>query len=164
MSQSISTFSGTEIYLDTTAFYAFLRVAEPAAQQLFQQIEASSLQAYTSVLAFDEVAYRLLLALIRDHHAGSPLDNLRRDETNLIATYYPQIAPRLERLQSLPSLVVLNLAADDVTDMHQFILKHHIRPRDALHLTAMQKCECFNLVSNDGDFDRVPAVSRYTIP
>jgi predicted nucleic acid-binding protein len=40
---------------------------------------------------------------------------------------------------------------------------YHLRPRDALHLAAMQKCGCFDLVSQDGDFDRVPMVRWYTL-
>ena len=40
---------------------------------------------------------------------------------------------------------------------------YHLRPRDALHLAAMQKCGCFDLVSHDADLDRVPMVRRYTL-
>jgi predicted nucleic acid-binding protein len=43
------------------------------------------------------------------------------------------------------------------------IQQHHLRPRDALHLAAMQKVNCFALASNDADFDRVPIVERYTM-
>src|SRR5690606_39015097 len=114
MSQPASEFSGTDMYLDTMAFYALLRVAEPAAQELFQRIEEGLIRAYTSVLTFDELAYRLLLALVKDNHPGSPLDNLRQDETNLIAIYYPAIAPKLQRLQSLPHLTLVALTSDDL--------------------------------------------------
>lgn len=164
MSHSFHQFSGTDIYLDTTAFYAFLRIAEPAAGTLFRRIEAGELQAYTSVLTFDEIAYRLLLAHIRDHHPGSPLDNLRNDESNMIRAYYPQIATKLQRLHALANLTLLNVTAEDVTQMHEYILQHQLRPRDALHLAAMQKCGCFSLVSNDSDFDRIATITRYTVP
>jgi predicted nucleic acid-binding protein len=164
MSQSITQFSDNAIYLDTMAFYAFLRIAEPTAQQLFQRIETGQLQAYTSVLTFDELAYRLLLALIRDHHSGSPLDNLRQNETDLIAAYYPHVAPKLQRLQTLTNLTLINITGDDLISMHHLILKYHLRPRDALHLAAMHYCDCFSLISNDRDFDRVPGILRYTIP
>jgi hypothetical protein len=39
MSYPVTQFSSTHLYLDTMTFYAFLRVAEPVAQQLFQRIE-----------------------------------------------------------------------------------------------------------------------------
>jgi predicted nucleic acid-binding protein len=47
--------------------------------------------------------------------------------------------------------------------MYQFMQKRRLRPRDALHLAAMEKCGCFNLVSQDSDFDHVPSIQRYTL-
>ena len=38
-----------------------------------------------------------------------------------------------------------------------------LRPRDALHLAAMQKCDCFDVVSQDSDLDRVPHIRRYVL-
>jgi hypothetical protein len=57
--------------------YALLRDIEPAVTGLFERIKAGELHAYTSVLTFDELAYRLLLALIRDQYSGSPMERLR---------------------------------------------------------------------------------------
>jgi predicted nucleic acid-binding protein len=47
--------------------------------------------------------------------------------------------------------------------MDEGMCLYHLRPRDALHLAAMQKCDCFDLVSHDPDFDRVPEVRRYKL-
>ena len=44
--------------------------------------------------------------------------------------------------------------------MGENIGNYHILPRDALHLAAMQKCGCFDLVSHDADS---PWVRRYTL-
>lgn len=59
MSQPLSDFQGSALYLDTMVFYAFLRAIEPATQSLFGRIEAGEIHAYTSVLTFDELPYRL---------------------------------------------------------------------------------------------------------
>jgi hypothetical protein len=59
---------------------ALLERIDPAARDLFARIEAGELQACTSVLTFDELAYRMLLALIRDQYGGSPLEQLRNNE------------------------------------------------------------------------------------
>ena len=78
MSRSLISFSGTAIYLDTMVFYALVRNIEPdAVKALFRRIERAQITAFTSVLTFDELAYRLLLALIRDRHEGHPVDHLR---------------------------------------------------------------------------------------
>jgi hypothetical protein len=79
---------------------------EPAATALFERIKVGELHAYTSVLTFDELAYRLLLALIRDRYSGSPLDCLRDQKVQMITELYPKIAPALARLRAfaLPRL------------------------------------------------------------
>jgi len=164
MSQPIATFTGDVVYLDTMIPYALLRNIEvTAVKALFQRIHAGELQAFTSVLTFDELAYRLLLAAIRDNHPGNPLDHLRRDEANLIATYYPRIAVEIQRLQTFPNLTLLDVTTGDVTQMNRLIQQYQLRPRDALHLTAMHKCNCFNLVSQDSDFDHVPSIQRFSL-
>lgn len=73
MSRPLADFRGDALYLDTMILYALLRGLEPTARILFGRIQAGELIAYTSVLTFDELTYRLLLALIRDHYGKSPL-------------------------------------------------------------------------------------------
>ena len=80
MSRPLSAFTGSTLYLDTMTFYAFLRDPEPAARSLFTRIANGQLQARTSVLTFDELTHKMLLALIRDNYGGSPLDHLRDRE------------------------------------------------------------------------------------
>ena len=92
-------FAGRALYLDTMIFYAFLRTE--VAKPLFTRIEMGSLEAYTSVLTFDELTYKLLLALIRDNYPGSPLEHLRDQEEAMIAEFYPRLAPLLGQLLSL---------------------------------------------------------------
>jgi predicted nucleic acid-binding protein len=163
MSKPLADFTGDILYLDTMIPYALLRGIDPAAQALFACIEAGELLAHTSVLTFDELTYRLLLAFIRDHYGGSPLERLRYEEEKMIAEFYPLLAPHLGRLRAFPNLFLVNVTAYDLDIMDDAILRYHIRPRDALHLAAMQKCGCFNLVSHDPDFDRVPMIQRYTL-
>jgi len=105
----------------------------------------------------------MLLALIRDHYGGSPFEQLRDNEAQMIAQFYPQIAPHLAHLRAFPNLFLVDVTSSDLAVMDEAMHQYHIRPRDALHLAAMQKCGCFNLVSHDPDFDRVPQVHRYTL-
>jgi predicted nucleic acid-binding protein len=59
MSRPLTDFSGDALYLDTMIPYALLRGIDPAAQTLFTRIQAGEFLAYTSVLTFDELTYRL---------------------------------------------------------------------------------------------------------
>lgn len=163
MSKPLADFSDNMLYLDTMIPYALLRGIDPVAQTLFTRIQSGQVSAYTSVLTFDELAYRLLLALVRDHYGGSPLDHLRKEEEKIIAQFYPTIAPQLTQLRSFPNLTLLDVTQVDLEAMDKLILQYHLKPRDALHLVAMQKCGCLNLASHDFDFDRVPDIQRYTL-
>jgi predicted nucleic acid-binding protein len=163
VSEPLGSFSGDTLYLDTTVLYALLRGIEPAVQTLFARIEAGEVQAYTSVLTFDELVYRMLLALIRDRNGASPLDRLRDQEREMIAEFYPQLALPLQQLRTFPNLILVEVTPADLQVMDRVMLSHQLRPRDALHLAAMEKCGCLDLVSQDAAFDHVPSVRRYTL-
>jgi hypothetical protein len=107
-------FQGQAIYLDTMVPYALLRGLDPEAQTLFARIQNGELRAFTSVLTFDELTYRLLLALIRDHYGGSPLDRLRQDGPAQIARFYPALAPHLAQLRRYPNLSLVGVTAADL--------------------------------------------------
>jgi predicted nucleic acid-binding protein len=163
MSEPWVAFAGAALYLDTTVLYAFLRGLKPSVQELFARIEAKEIRAYTSVLTFDELAYRGLLAFIRDQYEGSPLDRLRADEAQMIAEFYPRLAPYLDRLRTFPNLFLVEVTSADLNVMDEAMRRYQLRPRDALHLAAMRKCGCLALLSDDRDFDRVPEIHRYTL-
>lgn len=163
MSEPWTAFTDAALYLDTTVLYAFLRGLEPSARELFTCIKAEEIRAYTSVLTFDELAYRGLLAFIRDHYDGSPLDRLRADEAQMIAEFYPQLAPYLDQLRTFPNLFLVDVTSADLDVMDEAMRQYQLRPRDALHLAAMRKCGCLALVSDDPDFDRVAEIRRYTL-
>lgn len=161
MSQLVSDFHGDSVYLDTMVFYTVLRANNRAAHTLLKQIEAGTYQAYTSSLTFDELAYRMLLALIRDKYGKSPQDRLRQDQAGVIAEFYPQIDRLLNQLLLLSNLTVIDVTSADIIAMHRNSLAYRLLPRDALHLAAMQKTGCTNLVSLDSDFDHIPGIQRY---
>ncbi len=163
MNRTIADFHGQALYLDTMIFHLLLREKDSPAELLFRRIQAGDMQAYTSVLTFDELAYRLLLARIRDKYSGSPLDQLRQNEQKLITEFHPEIEAALTRLQTFPNLALLDFTATDLTTMQQNMSQFHLRPRDALHLAAMQKVSCMDLVSHDSDFDAISEVNRYLL-
>jgi predicted nucleic acid-binding protein len=81
----------------------------------------------------------------------------------MVAECCPELTPALARLRAFPHLTLADMAVADVARMSENISTYHLLPRDALHLAAMQKCGCFDLVSHDADFDRAPRVRRYTL-
>jgi predicted nucleic acid-binding protein len=159
----ISAFDKEAIYLDTMMPYALLRGIDPAIKTFFQRIERGEFQAFTSVLTFDELAYRLILALIKDHYDGSPLDNLRENEEKLISEFAQPVTIQLDQLRYFPGLTIVDLHGDDLTRMNDAIVRYSIRPRDALHYATMHRVDCLFVASNDAHFDRIPQISRFSL-
>lgn len=80
MTALLSAFAGERLYIDTMLPYLLLRGADPTVQPFFRRLEHGELIAHTSALTLDELAYRLLLAFIKDRYSGSPLERLRDEE------------------------------------------------------------------------------------
>lgn len=163
MSRPISAVESSQIYLDTNIFYLLARAVTPEANKLFGEIERGNLYAYTSVLTFDELAYRLLLALIKDAYGKSPLDRLRQNESGMVAEFSSKVDDLLAKMIDYVHLTIVSVEMQDILAMRQNIKHFRLMPRDALHLAAMQKVGCFHLVSQDSDFDHIPGLTRYTL-
>jgi len=159
-------FENGMIYIDVNIFYMYLR--KDAAhlltlQNFFRQVIAGKVQAYTSVLVMDELFYRLLLGLIKDAHGSNPLNVLRQQGAEVIATYAPTIENALRKLFQLPHLHLVGIESDDFHQMLTNITDYAIMPRDSLHLAVMQRLGLFNIASDDADFDRVPGITRHWV-
>lgn len=163
MTPSLKEFKGDRLYIDTMVLYAFSRGIELSARYLFAQIEAGQIQGTTSVLAFDELAYRLLLALIRDHFPGSPLDHLRREEQDMMTKFSAKVSAYLNKLRDFQNLSIVEVIPADLSVMTDAMVAYSLRPRDGLHLAAMKRIGCQDIVSNDAHFDRVPDLRRYEL-
>ena len=162
MALQLSDFNGERVYLDTMLPYLLLRKASADVRGFFDRLEQGEFIAFTSVLMFDELAYRLLLALIRDTYGSSPLDRLRNQETDLLSEFAPTVAELIQQVVRFPHLTVLDVLASDIAAMSAGMERYRLRPRDALHLAAMRRVECMHIASSDPHFDRIPHIRRYS--
>jgi predicted nucleic acid-binding protein len=161
MATALNSFTGNVIYIDTMLPYMLLRgIAE--AQSFFERLERGEVLAYTSVLTFDELGYRLILALIKDRYGGSPLEHLHDQEEKMLAEFALTVSSLLKRMRAYTNLTTLDVLVSDLDVMNEVMPQYRLRPRDALHYASMQRVGCTDLASNDSDFDRISAVKRYT--
>lgn len=162
MAMQLSDFDGERVYLDTMLPYLLLRKASAEVRGFFDRLEKGEFIAFTSVLMFDELAYRLLLALIRDAYGGSPLDQLRNHEPELLSEFASPVRELLQQVVHFPHLTVVDLLANDIPVMNDGMERYRLRPRDALHLATMQRVGCTAIASSDPHFDRIPHILRYS--
>lgn len=162
MSQSLNTFTGSMIYLDTLPFYALVRKLHPAVRDLFTHIKEGEIQAYTSALTFDELTHRIVVALAHEQNTKTETPH-HQPHLSLFAEFYPQVLPALTLLRNFPNLTLLDVSAIDLMLMGENMARCRLGPREALHLAAMQKSGCFDIVSHNTLFDSIPEVHRYTL-
>jgi predicted nucleic acid-binding protein len=107
MIATLDNFEDSQIYVDTMLLYTLLRAEDrvrPVVQRFFSRIESGEIIAHTSVLSFDELAYRLILALVKERYGGSPLNHLRARDAELLQGLAPTVIPALQSLRSFPNL------------------------------------------------------------
>ena len=63
----------------------------------------------------------------------------------------------------LPYITILNLGEEEYKYATEIITKHNLKPSDALHVGAMMNNNITLVVSEDREFDRIPAVKRLWI-
>ena len=132
MIASLDDFKGAQIYVDTMLLYTLLRAevkVRPVVQRFFSRIESAEILAYTSVLSFDELAYRLILALVKERYAGSPLNQLRAKESSLLQGLAPSVIPALQSLRNFPNLVIMEIGSRELDSMFLNMLNYPLRPR-----------------------------------
>ena len=96
---------------------------------------------YTDVLVLDELLY------ISKKKYNIPYNvSVKFVETNI-----------------LPYITILNLGEEEYKYATEIITKHNLKPSDALHVGAMMNNNITLVVSEDREFDRIPAVKRLWI-
>ena len=88
---------------------------------------------------------------------------LRDAEEKMLAEFAPVVVALLRRLRELPHLSILDVSVSDLEIMNEAMGRYLLRPRDGLHLAAMQQIPCLDLASTDPHFDRVPYIQRFTL-
>ena len=154
------------VYVDTNIWYMYLR-ADSAHQRMlttfFGRVVRGAIEAFAGILVLDELFYRLLLARVKDATSRNPLDVLRADLPGAIATYGDAIDTVLRQLMALPHVHLTGVETRDFSGMLDNIRAYGLLPRDALHVTIMQRLGLTAIASDDTDFDRVATFTRHWV-
>ncbi len=154
------------VYLDTNVLYMYLRADPkylPVIKSFLTHVVRGDIVAFVSVLALDELFYRLLLARVQEARVGNPLEVLRRNLAEAIAAHVPVIEEAVRRLLTLPHMNLVGVETVDFDRMLENISAFSLLPRDALHVAIIQRLGLANVASDDTDFDRVKGLERHWV-
>lgn len=128
------------IYLDANIFvYAVLDDGKKGefCKKLLEKVAFKQINAFTSVLTWDEVIYSL-----KKH---VPIDELMRQSKEFF---------------KFPNLVFLDANFKILKKAEEILFKYNLGPRDAIHVATALNNGVLQIASDDSDFNKVKEIKR----
>jgi predicted nucleic acid-binding protein len=158
--------TGGRVYIDTNVLYMYLR-ADTAhlltIRSFLERVIQGEIEAFVGVPVLDELAYRLLLARVKEKSGRNPLEVLRENLAGAIQDHSDLISSAIRQFMSLPHISVVGVEASDGDLMFDNMTLHKLLPRDALHMAIMQRLGIGMIASDDADFDRIAGLQRFWV-
>jgi predicted nucleic acid-binding protein len=152
-------------YLDTNFLYAHLRSKRSATLGRVETWRARVLSeldggaGVISGLVFDELAYRLVLAWLRDDGDSDPLSAYRADARSAMRAVRRRLTGAWRAVDSL-ALELQPTEQSVVARAKSLMGQPGLAPRDAFHAAHALEADCALIASSDAGFDRVPGLRR----
>lgn len=152
-------------YLDTNFVYAHLRSKRGATLGPVETWRSRVLGAtdgdggVISGLVLDELAYRLILAWLRDAGDKDPLATYRSDSGAVMRAQRKRLSTAWRAVDSL-SLELQPTEREVVEAAKALMAKPGLAPRDAFHAAHALVAGCDLVASSDAGFDVVPRLRR----
>lgn len=152
-------------YLDTNFIYAHLRAKRGATLGPVETWRARVLSemddggGVISSLVMDELAYRLLLAWLRDDGDSDPLSTYRTDARKVMRAARRRLAATWRAVDSL-SLELQPTEYAVIEDAKALMAQPGLPPRDAFHAAHALRAGCSLIASSDTGFDDVSGLRR----
>jgi predicted nucleic acid-binding protein len=151
----------TRCYLDTNFLYVHLR--SPLGAAAIEDWRDRVLSTLTvdggviSALVLDELAYRLVLAWLRDDGDRDPLSTYRADARAVMR----DVGPRPTATWQALDVLSLELQTTDhavVARAKMLMVRPGLAPRDAFHAAHALEAGCRVIASSDPAFGEVPGL------
>jgi predicted nucleic acid-binding protein len=152
-------------YLDTNFIYAHLRAKRGAtigpveAWRSRALSEMHSGAGVISSLVLDELAYRLVLAWLRDDGVEDPLSTYRADSRTAMQATRRRLTATWRAVDSL-ALELQPTEHAVVAAAKSLMARPGLAPRDAFHAAHALEAGCNLIISSDPGFDRVAGLRR----
>ena len=112
-----------------------------------------------SALVHDELAYRLILAWLRDDGVDDPLSAYRADAQTVMRAVRRRLTATWRAVDSL-SLELLLTDSAVVEQARSLMARPGLGPRDSFHAAHALVAGCGIIASTDAAFDDIPGLRR----
>jgi len=130
-------------YIDSNVFifaYSDDKEVGKTCRKIISMIINKKIKAFTSVLTFDEIFYKI--------------KKLKDRETALIVG---------ELFLNLKNLTFVELDLDVLNYSLNLLKESNLEPRDSIHASSALSNNVSNVITNDKDFDKIKDIKRYDI-
>jgi predicted nucleic acid-binding protein len=166
VAQSLASFQGEAIYLDTVVLVGLIDPLSSwhrSSTAFFQQAinPERRVRLLTSTLTIDEVIFVFMqeLLLRPPYHVGRSRSQYLAAHPEVVQALMTIIDPSLERL---PDVITLEpVFPEDITAMRQEMLASGTLPRDAIHVAVMRRLGIVAVASDDEGFERCAGIMVY---
>ena len=157
--------NGASVFLDANTFvYAFSQHSQfgPACRGLLERIDRGEISGLTSTHVLLETAHRLM-TLEACSIFGWPFAGIAQ-RLSRHPVEVQQLSAHSQAVNQIinSQIKVISIAPELVLAATDFSRQHGLLTNDALIVAVMQASGLTSIASHDADFDRVPALTRYT--
>lgn len=151
-------------YLDTNFLYAHLRAKRgatlgPVEEWRVRVLSEMDSSGVISGLVLDELAYRLVLAWLRDDGDRDPLSSYRTDARKVMRAARSRLTATWRAVDSL-ALELQPTEQAVVEGAKSLMARPGLAPRDAFHAAHALEAGCSLIASSDPSFDEVSGLRR----
>lgn len=130
-------------YIDSNIFIYPILYGDKKAnscKEILLKLARNEIKACTSILSWDEVVF-------------------------IIKKFRGKEIAAIEggKLLRMPNLIFLKVDEPIVFRAQEIVSKYHLNPRDAIHAASAISNNCSEIISDDSDFDIIPAIKRMMI-
>ena len=134
------------------ACYAFIERLSDATETL----------SYLSTLALDETIFTLIQLKVEEAHPDQGFWQAYRANPQVIQPHLGELRVLVDRLAIDPRIRLVGTESEGLPTMLDYMDSYGILPRDALHLTTMDRCGADAIVTTDDDFLPVDGLRIFT--
>ena len=134
------------------ACYAFLERLSAAQDSL----------SYVSTLALDETIFTLIQLKVAEDHPDRGFWDVYRENPLAIRPHLGELRTLVDRLAIDPRIRLVGTEPDDLSATLDYMDSYALLPRDAFHLTTMDRYGVDAIVTTDDDFLPVDGLRIYT--
>jgi predicted nucleic acid-binding protein len=156
--------AGAAVFIDANIFIFFFRpdpVLGPACEQLLRRVESGGVEGLTSAHVLSETAHRLMADEAIQRFGWATTGVARRMRNHPVEVQSLSRHRQAIDELSLIGVRVLPVTGPQVSRAADFSRQYGLLSSDALIVAVMQDHGLKHLASHDGDFDRVPGLTRY---